>query len=165
MLNFSSPKSVARTALVAQLILLELLGVNVLAAELSAFDKGFQAGQEALKQGSASKAELAFKETLKLEEKDGATPARRAQVLLQLADLYRAQKKYAEAEPLYNQVLQTFEAKPGDELVVALNKLAGLYKMQLKGKESLQTYQRSLSIVEKKKGADSTDAATIHANI
>ena len=132
---------------------------------VSLFDRSYKAAMDALSQGKPKQAEAFLVESLKLTEKDGLSATKRGQATLVLADIYRGLNRFDEAEKLYKQVVASYEGKAGDELPAALNKLAGLYKAAKKPKDSLETYKRSLELVEKGHGADSVEAATVHANI
>ena len=60
-----------------------------------------------------------------------------------LAVLYRAQGKYAEAEPLYQRALAIYEQQLGQDhpdTASSLNNLAGLYKAQGKYAEAEPLY-------------------------
>jgi tetratricopeptide (TPR) repeat protein len=74
-----------------------------------------------------------------------------------LAELYKAQGRYAEAEPLYARSLQIYEQKLGADhphTATSLNNLALLYKSQGRYGEAEPLYARSLQIYEQKLGAD-----------
>ena len=66
-----------------------------------------------------------------------------------LAELYRTQGKYAEAEPLYHRSLAILEKALGPEhpdVATSLNSLAALYDTQGKYAEAEPLYQRALAI-------------------
>ena len=66
-----------------------------------------------------------------------------------LAGLYQAQGKYAEAEPLYQRALAIREKALGPEhpdVANSLNNLAVLYRAQGKYAEAEPLYQRALAI-------------------
>ena len=72
-----------------------------------------------------------------------------------LAELYRTQGRYAEAEPLYRRSLTIREAKLGPDhpdVATSLNNLAGLYRAQGRYAEAEPLYRRSLTIREASSG-------------
>jgi tetratricopeptide (TPR) repeat protein len=71
------------------------------------------AGQQALSQGKPVEAESQFKLALAEAEKLGTYSAPVAQVLLNLANTYRQQGKYVEAEPAYKRALEVKERNTG----------------------------------------------------
>jgi len=79
-----------------------------------------------------------------------------------LADLYYAQGKYTEAEPLYKRTLamdeKTLDANHPD-LAIDLNNLANLYYMQGKYTDAEPLYKRVLAIDEKTLDANHPDLA------
>ena len=85
-----------------------------------------------------------------------------------LAVLYRAQGRYAEAEPLYKRSLAIDEKALGPEhpdVGTALNNLAGLYQAQGRYAEAEPLVQRSLAIREKALGPEHPDVATSLNNL
>src|SRR6516225_2497273 len=91
-----------------------------------------------------------------------------AEPLYNLAHLYRALSRYAEAEPLYKRTLAIYEKAFGGEhpwVAVALNNLAGLYGAQGRYAEAEPLYKRSLAITEKVLGADHPSVATSLNNL
>ncbi|BAS56476.1 kinesin light chain [Leptolyngbya boryana NIES-2135] len=85
-----------------------------------------------------------------------------------LAELYYAQGRYEEAEPLYVRSLSIHEQQLGaDHLDVAnsFNNLALLYKEQGRYEEAEPLYVRSLSIREQQLGTDHLDVATSLNNL
>ncbi|MDH5479215.1 MAG: tetratricopeptide repeat protein [Nitrosomonas sp.] len=75
-----------------------------------------------------------------------------AAALNNLAGLYRAHGKYAEAELLYQRSLKIWEDKLGamhQHVAIALNNLAGLYRVLGKYAEADPLYQRAIVIMEK----------------
>jgi len=80
-----------------------------------------------------------------------------AQSLNNLAELYRAQGKYEQAEPLYQRALAIREKQLGPEhpyTATSLNNLAGLYRAQGKYEQAEPLYQRALAIREKQLGPE-----------
>ncbi len=85
-----------------------------------------------------------------------------ARSLNNLAELYRAQGKYAEAEPLYRRALRIDEKTLGPvhlDLAIDLNNLAELYHDQGKYAEAEPFYQRALAIGEKVLGPEHPNVA------
>jgi tetratricopeptide (TPR) repeat protein len=80
-----------------------------------------------------------------------------------LAELYRSQGRYAEAEPLYRRALQITEQQLGAEhpdTATSLNNLAGLYRSQGRYAEAEPLYRRALQIREQQLGAEHPAIAT-----
>ena len=79
-----------------------------------------------------------------------------------LASLYRAQGRYADAEPLYKRSLAIREKTLGPDhpdVAVSLNNLALLYQAQGRYADAEPFYKRSLAIREKALGPDHPDVA------
>ncbi len=90
-----------------------------------------------------------------------------ATALNNLAELYRSQGKYEQAEPLYQRALAIREKQLGAEhpdTATNLNNLALLYQTQGKYKQAESFYQRALAIVEKTLGPDHPNTMTFRAN-
>ncbi len=84
-----------------------------------------------------------------------------------LAELYRTQKKYDEAEPLYQQALHINELALGAEhphVALALNNLALLHKAQEKYAEAKTLYQRALVIYERALGLEHPNTRQVRGN-
>ena len=85
-----------------------------------------------------------------------------------LAALYSAQGKYAEAEPLYQRSLRIREKALGREhpdIALSLNNLATLYNNQGKYAEAEPLFQRSLAIHEKVFGPDHPFTVAVRSNL
>jgi len=79
-----------------------------------------------------------------------------------LAELYRVQGRYSEAEPLYKRSLLIREEQLGvdhPDTATSLNNLAALYQAQARYSEAKPLYKRSLSISEEQLGTDHPDTA------
>lgn len=146
--------------------LLVVLTVMLLATHASAqntlWEKYNDAGKNAFQQGRYAETEKQFKAALKEAEQFGSEDPRLAATLNNLADVYRAQGKYALAEPLYQRALAIFEKAPGPEdsiVAVSLNRLAGLYHAQGKYTQAEPLYQRALAINEKLLGPEDPNVA------
>jgi tetratricopeptide (TPR) repeat protein len=85
-----------------------------------------------------------------------------------LGNVYKAQGRYAEAEPAYRRSLAIWEKALGPEhpdVATALVSLAGLYLAQGRYAEAEPAYRRSLAIREKALGPDHPDVATALNNL
>jgi tetratricopeptide (TPR) repeat protein len=85
-----------------------------------------------------------------------------AENLNNLAELYFAQGKYAEAEPLFLLSLSIRESQLGEnhpDVATSLNNLAVLYESQGKYEEAEPLFLRSLAIREKQLGENHPDVA------
>ena len=81
-----------------------------------------------------------------------------------LADLYRAQGRYTDAEPLYKRSLAIREKALVPiipNVAKSLNNLASLYEAQGRYADAEPLYKRSLAIWEKAFGPDHPDVATV----
>ena len=89
-----------------------------------------------------------------------------ATTLNNLAELYRSQGRYADAEPLYKRALEITEKAQGpdhSDVAATLNNLALLYQSQGRYAEAEPLYRRSLEIKEKALGPDDPDVSiTLH---
>ncbi len=113
-------------------------------------------GIEAYERGDYSEAEKQWSAALKEADEFGAEDPRLATSLNNLADLYRLQGRYAEAEPLYKRSLEILEKALGAEhpdVATSLNNLAEVYRAQGRYAEAEPLYERSLAIREKALGA------------
>ena len=85
-----------------------------------------------------------------------------------LAELYRDQGRYAEAEPLYKRALAIREKALGPDhpdVGTSLNNLAELYRAQGRYAEAEPLYKRALAIREKALGPDHPDVGTALNNL
>jgi tetratricopeptide (TPR) repeat protein len=90
-----------------------------------------------------------------------------------LADLYRVQGKYTEAEPLYKRSLEISEEISGKDssgfwrynMANSLNGLAELYRAQKKYAEAEPLYKRSLKMMEKALGPNHPGVADVLDNL
>ena len=91
-----------------------------------------------------------------------------ADALNQLAELYRSQSRYADAEPLYRRALAIWEKTLGrdhHDTALSLNNLALLYTQQGRFAQAEPLYQRSLAIRENALGRDHPAVATALNNL
>jgi tetratricopeptide (TPR) repeat protein len=109
------------------------------------------AGFQAQEQGDYIEAENQFAAALKTAEASG--PLERVDTTLNnLAELYRAQGKYADAEPLYKRALAMREQASGPHhphVAQSLRGLAALYKSLGKYDQAEPLFKRALEIWEK----------------
>ena len=85
-----------------------------------------------------------------------------------LAELYRSQGRYSEAEPLLKRSLLIREEQLGadhPDTATSLNNLAGLYESQGRYSEAEPLYKRSLLICEEQLGADHPTTASSLNNL
>ena len=128
----------------------------------SPWESYIQAGEAAYQQGNYAEAEKQFLAALQEAENFGPEDPRLATSLNNLANLYEAQGKYTEAEPLYQRALTIYEKALGPEhpnVATSLNNLAVLYEAQGKYTEAEPLYQRSLAIREKALGPEDPNVA------
>ena len=85
-----------------------------------------------------------------------------------LAEMYYAQGRYAEAEPMLRQVLAVREKKLGPnhpEVAASLNNLAALYKDQGRYAEAEPMYRRAVTIDLKALGPEHRQVAMLLGNL
>jgi tetratricopeptide (TPR) repeat protein len=91
-----------------------------------------------------------------------------AQDLSILAELYRAQGRYALAQPLYERSLAIFEKAAGKhylDVATVLNNLAFIHHKQGQYKHAEPLYKRALAICEKSLDADHPTARITRDNL
>jgi len=119
-------------------------------------------GAKAYQDGQESNAEMFYLAALENLQNAGPEDPRLAATLNTLAVLYHAQKKYAQAEPLYQQVLKLLEQTVGPDhptLATTLNNLAVVYEAQDKYAEAAPLYRRALALIERTLGPDHPNLA------
>jgi len=119
-------------------------------------------GAKAYQDGQESNAEMFYLAALENLQNAGPEDPRLAATLNTLAVLYHAQKKYAQAEPLYQQVLKLLEQTIGPDhptLATTLNNLAVVCEAQDKYAEAAPLYQRALALIERTLGPDHPNLA------
>lgn len=107
-------------------------------------------------------AETCLKEALSAAEEFGPQDLRVATTLNNLGLLYYNQKRYEEAEPVYNRAIQIRENGLGHEhpqVAISLSNLALLYYAQKKHTKALSLAQDALKIREKTLAPDHLDLA------
>ncbi len=120
-------------------------------------------GIEAYQRSDYAEAEKQWSAALKEAEGFGPQDTRLATSLNNLAVLYRAQGKYAEAESLLKRALAILEKALGPEhprVATALNNLALVYKAQGRYTEAEPLQKRALAIFEKALGPEHPHVAT-----
>src|SRR5262245_17953248 len=119
-------------------------------------------GAKAYQDGQESNAEMFYLAALENLQNAGPEDPRPAATLNKLAVLYHARKKYARAEPLYQQVLKLLEQTIGPDhptLATTLNNLAVVYEAQDNYAEAAPLYQRALALIERTLGPDHPNLA------
>src|SRR5216117_1379065 len=107
-------------------------------------------GAKAYQSGQETNAEMFYLAALADVQDAGPEDPRLAATLNTLAVLYHTQRKYAQAEPLYQRVVKLLEQTIGLDhptLATALNKLAVVYEAQDKYAEAAPLYQRALALM------------------
>lgn len=125
-------------------------------------------GKKAFDEGRYGDAEKHHAEQIKAAEKFGPDNVALALSLGNLAVVYSAQGRYAEAEPLYVRALGIQQEKKGIEhpdVALTLVNLAEVYKAQGRYPEAEPLYKRALAISEKAKGPEHRDVATNMNNL
>ena len=121
------------------------------------------AAQQAYQQADYAEAEKQLEAALTEAEAFGADDVHLATSLNNLAELYRTQGKYAEAEPLNKRSLAIDERALGPEhpaVATSLNNLALIYDAQGRYGEAESLYKRARAIWEKSLGPEHPDVAT-----
>jgi len=104
---------------------------------------------------------------LQVAEPFGPQDPRLALSLNNLARLRQAQKRYGDAEALYNRALLISETERGREHLdsaVCLSNLAGLFQVEGKYVDAEASYQKALAIMEKALGSEHAGVGRILAN-
>ena len=128
----------------------------------SPWDTYMDAGTKAYQQGNYPEAERQFKGAVKEAEGFGLEAPRLTTSLNDLGALYRAQGKYAEAEPLLKRSLAILEKalrREHPDVAQSLNNLALLYDAQGRYAKAEPLSKRSLAIWEKALGPDHPNIA------
>jgi tetratricopeptide (TPR) repeat protein len=131
-------------------------------AQVAAWKSSQDAGDKAYRLGHYAEAESQFKAALKAAEAFGPQDPRLALDLYKLAEVYRAEGKYAVAEPLQQRSLAIRETSLGPEhpdVAESLNGLALLYQAQHRYADAEALYQRSLAISRKALGTEHPNVA------
>jgi len=115
------------------------------------------AGLNAYRGKNYLEAEQQFKAALMEAEKYSTDDWRLTQTLSNLAEVYRFQAKYSQAEPYFKRLVEINEETFGPNhpnVAAHLNNLAGNYRAQGMLAEAVPLYKRSLNIWENNLGPD-----------
>ncbi len=137
-------------------------------AQFTLWQSHITSGESAYREGDYTQAEEQFAAALTVAVGFGPQDPRLATSLNNLAELYRVQGKYADAEPLYLRALAIVEKALGPEhpdVAASLNNLAALYHTQGRYAEAEPLFERSLAIREKVLGPEHPDVATSLNNL
>ena len=141
-------------------------GVSMHPSQVSAQDTRWEhymaEGAKAYQDGQESNAEMFYLAALQDLQNAGPEDPRLAATLNTLAVLYHAQKKYTQAEPLYQSVLKLLEQTVGPDhptLATTLNNLAVVYEAQDRYAEAAPLYQRALALIERTLGPEHPNLA------
>ena len=107
------------------------------------------AGQQALSAGKAGEAERHFQLALTEAEKEGSFCAKVATSCINLANTYRQQGKYLEAEPLYQRAIIAKEKGVGPlhkDMVPVLENYAKMLKAAGRTAEAEKVEKKALAI-------------------
>lgn len=139
-----------------------LISFAVVSCQGNNWAKYLADGAKAYELRQYDEAEKWLKAALSEAERFGPDDPRLATTLDDLAELYRAQGRYAEAEPLYKRSLAIREkiSTPDQaDQVGTLDGLAELYKAQGRYAEAEPLFKRSLEISEKNHGRTHPEVA------
>ena len=106
---------------------------------MSSWERYNIAGQQALSAGKPLDAEQQFKLAIKEAESMGPREPKIAQSMSALANAYRQQGKYAEAEPMYKQAIEKMTSIKGptcSELVPIFDNYAKMLRAAGRGPEA-----------------------------
>jgi tetratricopeptide (TPR) repeat protein len=121
------------------------------------WEEAHQAGLAAYRGKNYLEAEKHFKTALMEAEKLSTDDWYLTQTLSNLAEVYRFQSKYSQAEPYLKRLVEISEENFGPDhpnVAAHLNNLAGNYRAQGMLVEAAPLYKRSLDIWEKSLGSD-----------
>ena len=138
------------------------------AAGEAAWERYNQAGMSAYQRGDYAEATKQWEAALKEAQGFGAQDPRFATSLNNLAELYRAQGRYGEAEPLFKRSLAIWEKALGPEhpeVAASLNNRALLYQAQGRYGEAEPLFKRSLATYEKALGPEHPNIAASLNNL
>ena len=121
------------------------------------WDKEYKSGMAAYNAGSYREAETQLKAALKSTRDFASNDPKLMNTLRDLAQVYRAQSKYAEAEPLMERHLalkERFLGKFHPDLAKDLDQLGRVCFAQMKFVSAEAHFRRELTIMEKKFGPE-----------
>src|SRR5713101_2994948 len=137
-------------------------GPSLVMAQGTRWEYYMAEGVKAYQKGQETNAEMFYLAALEDVEHAGPEDPRLAATLNTLAVLYHTQRKYAQAEPLYQRVLKLLEQTIGPDhptLATTLNNLAVVYEAQDKYGEAAPLYQRALALIERTLGPEHPNLA------
>ena len=141
-----------------------ILGCTDSSDPATRWDQASAKASEAFQQGKFGEAETLWKAALKDAENFPPDDPRLVVSLKSLADLDNDQKKFTEAEPLYQRLLAIEEKIQGadhPDVATTLYRLAKLYHAQGKTTEAEPLYQRALAIKDRVLGPTHPDVVMI----
>lgn len=130
----------------------------VSALEWRQYDELMQKGMESYKAGQMAKADKEFSNALSIAERAGDGDGRLGACLNNLAAVYRAEDKLAQAEALYRRALATIEqslGKGSPAAAMAIDNLIAVCEAQEKTGELDALYTQSMDIKGALYGKDS----------
>jgi len=126
------------------------------------------AGLEAFQEGRHGDAERLLLDELARSERQHGESLATARALVDLAELYRGQARFSEAEPLFQRAIALLETLHGPQdrlLVKPLNSLALIYRAQGFYEQAEPLCQRALHIAEGAHGPEHPAIAGALANL
>ncbi|MBI3371207.1 MAG: CHAT domain-containing protein [Betaproteobacteria bacterium] len=123
----------------------------------------YDAGTAAYNRGDRNEAAREFELALKEAQTFGELDPRLATTLAWVAELYRSQRRFTEAEPLVKRAIEIDEKTHGPDhpnVAMSLNSLALLYHNQGRQGEIEPVLKRALAIFEKSSGPEHPFVAT-----
>ena len=146
--------------------LIIIVCVSLLTSQVRAQDAGWERymaeGTQAYQNGQETNAEMFYLAALEQVQNAGPEDPRLAATLNTLAVLYHSQRKYVQAESLYQHVVKLLEQTIGPDhptLATTLNNLAVVYEAQDKYAEAAPLYRRALALIERTLGPDHPNLA------
>ncbi len=139
-----------------------ILGTAARVSQAATWETHDAAGQEAYQRGDYAEAEKQLTAAVKEAEEFARPDPRLARSLNNLALLYQAQGRHAEAEPLHKRALAIREKVLGSEhpdVAESYNNLAQLYQAQGRFAEAEPFHRRALAIWERALGPEHPDVA------
>ena len=139
-----------------------LLSTSQVRAQDASWEQYMAEGAQAYQNGQETTAEMFYLAALEHVQSAGPGDPRLAATLNTLAVLYHSQRKYVQAESLYQHVLQLLEQTIGPDhptLATTLNNLAVVYEAQEKYGEAVPLYQRALALLERTLGPEHPNLA------
>lgn len=125
-------------------------------------------GVEAFQLGDYDLAAERFGRALAAARDSGATDQRITNSLINLARTFRVQRRLAEAEPLYREVIARQEAAHGiddPDLALSLEALGGIYAAQAQWAAAEPVLRRALRILERTVGSEHPYTAVVVADL